>query len=119
MKKKSKKWLTIFIVAFLGIIGLSYGHAHADDNDDYKINRMNVDVKILPNGDAEVTREVHYDFDSDYHGVYYRQELPGKGASDPSVSLNYIDDDNNHTVKIPINNSEKIILVRLFKQKNC
>ena len=56
MKKKSKRWLTILIVAFLGIIGLNFGHVHADDDDDYKINQMDVDVIILPNGDAEVTR---------------------------------------------------------------
>ena len=56
MKKKSRRWLTILIVAFLGIIGLNFGHVHADDDDDYKINQMDVDVKILPNGDGQVVQ---------------------------------------------------------------
>lgn len=89
MKRKSRQWLTILIVAFLGIVGLNLGHVHADD---YKIDQMDVDVIILSNGDAEVTRSVSYDFENDFHGVYYRQELPNKGASDVSVDLDYNDD---------------------------
>lgn len=108
MKKKSRRWLTILIVVFLGIIGLNFGHVHADDDDDYKIDRMDVNVKILSNGDAEVTRKVYYDFEGDFHGVYYRQELPGKGASDISVDLNYNDDDSKpHHLNVPINDSSK------------
>ena len=119
MKKKSRRWLTILIVAFLGIIGLNFGHVHADDDDDYKINQMDVDVKILPNGDAEVTRSVLYDFENDFHGVYYRQELPGKGASDVSVDLNYNDNDSKpHNLNVPINDSGKNNTCKVVQNNN-
>ena len=119
MKKKSKRWLTILIVAFLGIIGLNFGHVHADDDDDYKINQMDVDVIILPNGDAEVTRSVLYDFENDFHGVYYRQELPGKGASGISVDLNYNDDDSKpHHLNVPINDSGKNNTCKVVQNNN-
>ena len=105
MKKKSRRWLTILIVAFLGIIGLNFGHVHADDDDDYKIDQMDVDVKVLSDGDLYVKRTITYDFTDAYHnGVYYTQELPGEGASVVGVGIK---DGYYNSNSIPINNSKE------------
>lgn len=105
MKKKSRRWFTILIVAFLGIIGLNFGHIHADDDDDYKIDQMDVDVKVLSDGDLYVKRTITYDFTDAYHnGVYYTQELPGEGASVVGVGIK---DGYYNSNSIPINNSKE------------
>ena len=56
-------------MAFLGIIGLNFGHVHADD--DCEIDQMNVNVKVLSDGNVEVTRSVLYYFYNKFHGIYY------------------------------------------------
>ena len=119
MKKKSRRWLTILIVAFLGIIGLNFGHVHADDDDDYEIDQMNVNVKVLSDGNVEVTRSVLYYFYNNFHGIYYQQELPGKGASNVGVDLDYIDDNlNQHRLKVPVNNSGKNNTCKVVQNNN-
>ena len=92
-------------MAFLGIIGLNFGHVHADDDDDYKIDQMDVDVKVLSDGDLYVKRTITYDFTDAYHnGVYYTQELPGEGASVVGVGIK---DGYYNSNSIPINNSKE------------
>ena len=107
------------IVAFLGIIGLNFGHVHADDDDDYEIDQMNVNVKVLSDGNVEVTRSVLYYFYNNFHGIYYQQELPGKGASNVGVDLDYIDDNlNQHQLKVPVNNSGKNNTCKVVQNNN-
>lgn len=47
------------------------GFASAKADDDYEITKYEVNVDILDNGDAMVRQDVAYDFDGDFHGVYY------------------------------------------------
>ena len=70
MKKKSRRWFTILIVAFLGIIGLNFGHVHADDDDDYKINQM-VEQGILIKLNKKYYENVNFDGEgSDFYYAY-------------------------------------------------
>lgn len=48
------------------------GFASAKADDDYEITKYEVNVDILDNGDARVRQDVAYDFDGDFHGVYYK-----------------------------------------------
>ncbi|WP_125568167.1 DUF2207 domain-containing protein [Companilactobacillus insicii] len=57
-------------------------------NDDYEITNYTVDINIDKQGNALMTQNVTYDFDGDFHGVYYNQAIKGiKGVGDPEVAV--------------------------------
>lgn len=45
---------------------------------DYDITDMNVTAKVNRDGSVMIHRKIYYDFDSDAHGVFYRQNLTQK-----------------------------------------
>lgn len=57
--------------------------------DKFTVKNYDVTVDIKKDGNADLTQKIVYDFQGDYHGVYYNQDLKGiKGASDPVVTYN-------------------------------
>lgn len=57
--------------------------------DKFTVKNYDVTVDIKKDGSADLTQKIVYDFQGDYHGVYYNQDLKGiKGASDPVVTYN-------------------------------
>ena len=68
--------------------------------DKFTVKNYDVTVDIKKDGNADLTQKIVYDFQGDYHGVYYNQDLKGiKGASDPVVTYN-----NGSGDKILVNN---------------
>jgi hypothetical protein len=52
----------------------------------YDITQYTVHVKVQKNGNAQVEQQVTYDFDGDFNGVYYNQDIAGTGGlSEPSL----------------------------------
>ena len=75
------EFITVLLSCFLFFIA----PVHADNT--YKIKQYHINVNVLKNGDAELTQQITYDFDGNFHGVYYNQDLRGiKGVSNISVS---------------------------------
>lgn len=78
--------------------------------DKFTVKNYDVTVNIKKDGNADLTQKIVYDFQGDYHGVYYNQDLKGiKGASDPVVTYNNgagaktlvnNDSNQNNTVKV-------------------
>lgn len=82
---KYRFYILGFIAAVLSFFLFSAVPARADNT--YDIKQYHIDVNILKNGDAELTQRITYDFDGDFHGVYYNQDLRGiKNVSNISVS---------------------------------
>lgn len=82
---KNKACVLSFLMALCGFLLFFITPAQADDT--YEITQYHVDVNVLKNGDAELTQKITYDFDGDFHGVYYNQDLRGiKGVSNINVS---------------------------------
>lgn len=78
------------------------GFASAKADDDYEITKYEVNVDILDNGDARVRQDVAYDFDGDFHGVYYNQDMRGiKGIRDVSAQVTQ----NGKTIELEEGNS--------------
>lgn len=78
------------------------GFASARADDDYEITKYDVNVDILDNGDARVRQDVAYDFDGDFHGVYYNQDMKGiKGIRDVSAQVTQ----NGRTIELEEDNS--------------
>lgn len=76
--KKQNTWLlgllTLLLILLAPVVG------HADGN--FTIKHYQVNVDVLKNGDADLTQKITYDFDGDFHGVYYNQDLQGIGKAD-------------------------------------
>ncbi|WP_166667143.1 DUF2207 domain-containing protein [Companilactobacillus nuruki] len=54
----------------------------------YQIEKYNIKADIQKNGDIELTQKIDYQFNGDFHGVYYNQSIKGsKGATDPEVYI--------------------------------
>ena len=57
--------------------------------DSFDINQYQTNANILKNGDVDLTQRITYQFDGNFHGVYYNQDIKGiKGTGEPRV---YID----------------------------
>ncbi|WP_300561752.1 DUF2207 domain-containing protein [Companilactobacillus sp.] len=96
--KKIKLLLVSFFAAFIGFMMFS-NVASADDS--YEITNYQMDVNVLKNGDANVTQKITYDFDGDFHGVYYNMDTNGiKGMSNLNVSVTQ---DGDNTPVLPAN----------------
>ena len=78
------------------------GFVSAKADDDYEITKYDINVDILDNGDARVRQDVAYDFDGDFHGVYYNQDMKGiKGIRDVSAQVTQ----NGRTLELEEDNS--------------
>ncbi|WP_334330133.1 DUF2207 domain-containing protein [Companilactobacillus sp. HBUAS59699] len=76
-------WLTVVAIISVGIFQTN---VHADG--DYEITDYSVNIDVDQQGNADMTQRVTYNFDGDFHGVYYNQALKGiKGADDPEVAV--------------------------------
>lgn len=78
-----------FLLVLLGMI-LAFRAPTTVEAADFKIQKYHTTYDIQKNGDVDVTQRLNYQFDGDFHGVYFRQGLKkAKGATTPRV---YIDD---------------------------
>ncbi|GEO57497.1 DUF2207 domain-containing protein [Companilactobacillus bobalius] len=82
------KKLVGLLFAFLAIF-LAFQTTTDVKADKFTVKNYDVTVDIKKDGNADLTQKIVYDFQGDYHGVYYNQDLKGiKGASDPVVTYN-------------------------------
>lgn len=83
-----KKFSSAILVFFIFIFGFLQFQIEAKADDSYDINKYLVNINILKDGNAEVTQKITYDFDGEFHGVYYNQDLKGiKGINDPKIMI--------------------------------
>lgn len=73
MKKKQFLIPILFLTIFLNFFIKQNTTVKADV--DYDINNVKVDAHVNKDGSLSIKRSIKYDFDSDAHGVYYRQNL--------------------------------------------
>lgn len=84
-----KKFWGVFLI-FLGILlALHTTSINVFADNKYRIKNYNIVANVQKNGDIEMTQRLNYQFDGDFHGVYYNQSLNKlKGVTQPKV---YID----------------------------
>lgn len=63
----------ITLLSFLTCIAIFTQHVKADV--DYDIDQITVNANVNHDGSLSIHRRIYYDFDSDAHGVFYRQNL--------------------------------------------
>lgn len=69
---------------------------------DYQIEKYNATADVQKNGDIDLTQKITYQFDGDFKGVYYNQDIAGiNGITPPEVYL----DDGYTTKQLTQNNS--------------
>ena len=74
MKKK-----VLSLLAFLGLISyFAVFTQEAKADVDYDITNMDVTAKVNRDGSLTMHRRIDYEFDSDAHGVFYKQNLAKK-----------------------------------------
>ncbi|MGQ5708538.1 DUF2207 family protein [Lactobacillus sp. PSON] len=85
MNKHKFKYLLGFVFTMiLFFTGINTAHADVD----YDINEVKVNATVEKDGSLKIQRFVNYKFDSDAHGVYYRQNLDAKQKLiNPKVSV--------------------------------
>lgn len=88
-----KIWSGLF--ALLGIVLFFQLPTVVKADGDYQIEKYHVQADVQKNGDIELTQRLNYQFDGNFHGVYYNQSIKGsKGVTDPQVSI-----ENGHQIK--------------------
>lgn len=96
--KKQLTWLmgviALMFIILIPIQGLADG--------DFDIKQYQVNVDVLKNGDADLTQKITYEFNGDFHGVYYNQDLKGIGRADQIAAAV---EQNGHLTKLPISQS--------------
>ncbi len=96
--KKQTAWLmgiiALMVIILIPIQGLADG--------DFDIKQYQVNVDVLKNGDADLTQKITYEFNGDFHGVYYNQDLKGIGKADRIAAAV---EQNGHLTKLPISQS--------------
>ncbi|MDF9445449.1 DUF2207 domain-containing protein, partial [Limosilactobacillus mucosae] len=96
--KKQLTWLmgvmALMIMILIPIQGLADG--------DFDIKQYQVGIEVLTNGDADLTQKITYEFNGDFHGVYYNQDLKGIGKADQIAAAV---EQNGHLTKLPISQS--------------
>lgn len=105
-----KKYLGLVgLLSLLGLMIVFTQKVKADVN--YDINNVAVTAKVNRDGSVTMHREFNYSFDSDAHGVFYRQNLTKKQKiTNIQVKVN------NHPVKL--SQSGKNNTYQLTKNKN-
>lgn len=97
-----KKIISFVWLVIVAIISIGTLQTVVKADGDYDITNYAVNIDVDQQGNAEMTQRVTYDFDGNFHGVYYNQALKGiKGAGDPSVSVT----DGNNEIAIQQSNS--------------
>ncbi len=77
------KWL----LALVGVLFI-FGGSAAVQAKSYDITNYTMQINVAKDGSAAVTQRVRYDFDGDFNGVYYNQDLAGIGGmSQTSVAV--------------------------------
>ncbi|GEO64961.1 DUF2207 domain-containing protein [Companilactobacillus nantensis] len=77
-----------FFLVFISIICAFNVTTTVKADGDYQIEKYHAQADIQKNGDIELTQRINYQFDGDFHGVYYNQNIQGiKGATDPQVFI--------------------------------
>lgn len=108
-----KIWGSFLIVMGLILFWLLPTTVKADG--DYQINKYRVQADVQKNGDIILTQRLKYQFDGNFHGVYYNQNIKGsQGATDPEVSI----DDGHKTVQLTPSDSEQENTFQVTKTKN-
>ncbi|ANK62236.1 DUF2207 domain-containing protein [Loigolactobacillus backii] len=80
---KKHSWL----VALLGLLLVMCWSQPAAAKS-YNITNYSVNINVTKSGDAQVTQRIRYDFDGDFNGVYYKQDIAGiKGLVNPQVAI--------------------------------
>ncbi|MDC2840675.1 DUF2207 domain-containing protein [Limosilactobacillus mucosae] len=96
--KKQTAWLmgiiALMVIILIPLRGLADG--------DFDIKQYQVGIEVLTNGDADLTQKITYEFDGDFHGVYYNQDLKGIGKADQIAAAV---EQNGHLTKLPISQS--------------
>lgn len=77
-------WAILIAVIFFSLFGwMQVTHAKS-----YQIKNYAVQVNITKAGNAQVTQKIAYQFDGDFNGVFYRQDLKGvQGLQHPEVAV--------------------------------
>jgi len=75
------------LLAILGIVlMLNVTSTNVSASSKYQIQKYNIEANVKKNGDVELTQRLNYQFDGDFHGVFYNQSLKGlKGVTQPKV----------------------------------
>ncbi len=90
-----------FFLALISIICAFNVTTNVKADGDYQIEKYYAQADIQKNGDIELTQRINYQFDGDFHGVYYNQNIQGiKNVTYPQV---FIQDGKN---EIPLVKSE-------------
>lgn len=106
---KKKNLILINILSLLCFLTIFTHQVNADV--DYDIENMEVTAKVNRDGSVTMKRQIFYNFDSDAHGVFYRQNLTKKqNISDVQVKVN--------NKPIHLSDSEKNNTYQLTKEKN-
>ncbi|WP_129045502.1 DUF2207 domain-containing protein [Companilactobacillus metriopterae] len=98
----------IFAVAiFIASLALFKTNVSADS---YSISNFNVIVNIDEYGNADVNQKITYDFDGDYHGVDFVQDLHGTGGAKP---INVTTDDS-RKIKVKYTNNKNELKIKTY-----
>ncbi len=68
-----RKYLSLIILSLFSFLAIFTHQVNADV--DYSISNINVVAKVNRDGSLSMHRKIYYDFDSDAHGLLYRQNL--------------------------------------------
>ncbi len=80
MKLTKNKTSIILVIVLTALFGLSFlNRAAASEKRDYQIKQNDIYVKVNRDGSADVTQQVHYQFNGKYHGVFIVQDTKGLG----------------------------------------
>lgn len=82
-----KIWVIISLV--LGIIFISQSSTTVEASRSFEIENYDIVADVKKNGDVELTQKINYQFDGDFHGVYYNQNL--KGITSVTTPKVYVD----------------------------
>lgn len=82
-----KKLLRLLFV-FFGIFVALQSATIVKADGKFTIKKYNVEANIQKDGNVDLTQRVTYDFDGEFHGVYYNQDIRGiDGAGQPTVEI--------------------------------
>lgn len=108
-----KIWGSFLILMGIMLFWLTPTTVKADG--DYQINKYNVQADVQKNGDIILTQRLKYQFNGNFHGVYYNQNIKGsQGATDPEVSI----EDGHKTIKLTPSDSNQENTFQVTKTEN-
>lgn len=109
-----KIWATLLLLLGLGLV-IQSTSCEVQASRDYQIQKYDIVANVKKNGDIEMTQRLNYQFDGDFHGVYYNQSLKRiKGISQPKVFIQ----ENGQKFAIKDSNSGQNNTVKVTKTKN-